>query len=239
MCGAVNKLLSVNVSNMQYMNWNDVFMSDYIVYDLETSGLKPEAGDRIIEFGILGVDDDNPSEPLSWLINPSYPGNFHIPTEVTVMTGINDTEISYGADGSELIPSMMDRFRFKDLVGHNIVKFDDLFLEDECKRLCILSPDKSSLYDTAAMFKAVQLSKPDQTWTQEPHILEEIVNYDTFYDYAMYILSKPIKGLYYNLPHCCEVLGIDTTDIKFHRAGGDTLATYRVREALKDLILVG
>jgi len=219
------------------MNWKDVFMDSYTVYDLETSGLKPEVADRIIEVGILEVNNNVPSQPLSWIINPLYPDPFHIPTEVTMITGITDTAISYGADGKEFLPSLMNRLRFKDLLGHNIIRFDDNFLEHECKRICILSPPKANLYDTASIFKAWQLSLPDQKWTQEPNILNEIEEYDTFYEYGAYILNKPIKGLYYNLPYCCETLSIDTSDIKFHRAGGDVVATYRVREKLKELIL--
>lgn len=219
------------------MNWNDIFDHDsYSVFDLETSGLSPEI-DHIIEIGLLEIHNNRPRSPISWVVNPNFPDAFHVPTEVTIKTGITDTELTYGADPRELFPSFMQRIRWLPVWGHNIVRFDCAFIDGECKRMCMIPPPKETWFDTAAIFKAWRLTLPDQKWKQEPGVLDELENYSTFYDWSMYILSKPIKGLYYNLPFCCETLGIDTSDIKFHRAGGDCIATYRVKEALKKLIL--
>lgn len=219
------------------MDWKQVFSDSYTILDLETSGLHPESGDRIIEVGILEVNDNIPSKPLSWIINPSYPHPFHIPTEVTILTGISDTQISYGADGKEFYPSLMNRLFGRSVVGHNVLRFDSDFLSSECERLCILPPANKDWIDTASIFKGMRLSESGHSWAQEPNILEDLANYNTFWDYGTMILEKRIKKLYYNLPYCCETLGIDTSDIKFHRAGGDVTATYRVREKLKELIL--
>jgi DNA polymerase III epsilon subunit-like protein len=218
------------------MNWNDVFTSDYSVFDFETSGLNEEL-DHIIEIGLLEVRGNSLIGPNSWVVNPNFPEPFHVTTEITMRTGITDTEITYGADPRELFPSFMRRIRWLPIWGHNILRFDTMFIDEECKRMCTIPPPKSSWFDTAAIFKAWRLSLPDQKWTREPTILQQIEEYETFDDYGRMILNKPIKGLYYNLPYCCETLGIDTSDIKLHRAGGDVTATHRVREALKSLIL--
>jgi len=219
------------------MNWNDVFApKDSSVFDFETSGLD-ESLDHVIEVGLLEIRNNLPRAPISWVVNPNFPHAFHITTEVTMLTGITDTEITYGADPRELFPSFINRIRWLPVWGHNIIRFDCVFIDGECRRMCTIPPPKSSWFDTAAIFKAWRLSLPDQKWTQEPNILNEIEEYETFYDYGMMVLGKRIKGLYYNLPYCCETLGIDTSDIKFHRAGADCIATYRVREALKKLIL--
>ena len=218
------------------MNWNEVFTPDYSVFDFETSGLD-ETLDHIIEVGLLEVRDNSLMGPNSWVVNPNFPEPFHVTTEITMRTGITDTEITYGADPRELFPSFIQRIRWLPCWGHNILRFDTHFIDEECRRMCTIPPPNSSWFDTAAIFKAWRLSLPDQKWTREPNILNEIEEFETFYDYGTYILNKPIKGLYYNLPYCCETLGIDTSDIKFHRAGGDVTATYRVREALKPLIL--
>lgn len=218
------------------MNWNAVFTQNFSVFDFETSGLH-ENLDHIIEIGLLEVRSNSPGAPMSWVVNPNFPDAFHVPTEITIRTGITDTEITYGADPRELFPSFIQRIRWLPVWGHNIIRFDTLFIDEECKRMCTIPPPKGSWFDTAAVFKAYQLSLPDQKWTQEPTILQQIEEYETFYDYGMMILSKPIKGLYYNLPYACETLGVDTSDIRFHRAGGDVTATYRLREALKPLIL--
>jgi len=237
MYGVTDKLLNGDDSNITDMKWSEVFTDSYTILDLETSGLKPEAGDRIIEVGILEVHNNVPNAPISWVINPLYPAPFHIPKEVSMLTGITDTELNYGADGKVFIPSLMNRLYGGDVVGHNALRFDSKFLDEECKRLCVLSPSNKSWIDTAAIFKGWQLSLPDQKWRQEHGILDELENYSTFYDWGMMVLSKPIKGLYYNLPFACETLNVDTSDIKWHRAGADCEGTYRLREALKQLIL--
>lgn len=219
------------------MDWNTVFdQPSYKVFDFETSGLD-EKLDHIIEIGLLEVGNDVPSDPVSWVVNPNFPDPFHVTDYITSYTGITDNEIEYGADPKELSPSFIQRIRWLPIWGHNIIRFDTLFIDEECARTCTIPPSKDMWYDMAAIFKAYQLSLRGQTWTQEPDILDQLKDYDTFYDYGSMILNKPITGLYYNLPHCCETLRIDTSDIKFHRAGGDCIAAYRVREALKPLIL--
>jgi len=220
------------------MNWEDVFApQNSSIIDFETSGLN-EALDHIIEIGLLEVRNNSPNAPISWVINPDFPEPFHVTTEITMLTGITDTEITGGADPRELFPSFIQRIRWTPIWGHNVTRFDFLFTSEECRRMCNIPPPKEMWFDTAAVFKAYRLSLPGQKWTQEPTILRQIEEYATFYDYATYILNKPVKGLFYNLPYCCETLGVDTSDVRFHRAGGDVMATYRVMEALKQIILV-
>jgi len=218
------------------MNWNEVFTPNYGVFDFETSGLD-ENLDHVIEIGLLEVRRNSLGEPISWVVNPNFPDAFHVTTEITAMTGITDTEITYGADPHELFPSFIRRIRWFPMWGHNTIRFDTLFIDEECRRVCTIPPPKSSWFDTAAIFKAVRLSEPRHTWRQEPNILDELENYSTFYDYGKMILDKPIKGLFYNLPYACAELNIDVSDIRFHRAGGDCIATYRLREALKSVLL--
>lgn len=219
------------------MNWGEVFNQPNLsIIDFETSGLKPEI-DYIIENGLLEVKNDVPQSPISWVVNPNYPEPFHIPAEVTALTGITDTEITYGADPREIFPSFMDRIRWWPIWGHNLLRFDYLFIDEECKRSCTIPPPKKIWFDTAAIFKAWQLTLPNKQWKQEPNALNEIEDYSTFYDYGMHILDKRIRGLKYNLGFCCETLNIDTTGLRFHRAGSDVTATYRVKEALEHVIL--
>lgn len=219
------------------MKWEEVFTPpDSSIIDFETSGLKPELN-HIIEVGLLEIRENQQIGPNSWIVNPNFPEPFHITEEITEITGISDTEITYGADPTELFPSLIQRIRWLPIWGHNLLRFDLLFINEECNRVCVIPPPKGSWFDTAAIFKAYQLSLPDQKWTREPYILDTLEDYNLFYDWGMMVLNKPIRGLYYNLPHTCKTLGVDTSDIKFHRAGGDVVATYRVREALKKIIL--
>ena len=222
------------------MKWEEVFeQPKYAVLDFETSGLNPEL-DHIIEVGLLESETEGEYEDMhiiSWVVNPNFPNPFHVTNEIILLTGITDTQITNGADPKELLPSLMQRVRWSPVWGHNLLRFDLPFINGACKRSCTIPPSKKTWFDTAAIFKAYRLSLPDQKWTQEPHILDELEDYNTFYDWGVMVLSKPIKGLYYNLPYTCETLGVDVSLVRFHRAGGDVFATYKVREALKKLVL--
>ena len=220
------------------MNWESVFnqTDPYSVIDFETSGLSPEL-DHIIEIGLLEIRNNSPMAPISWVVNPNFPEPFHVTEEITRLTGITETEISYGADPKELFPSFIERIRWNKVWGHNLLRFDSLFIDEECKRTCTIPPPKETWFDTAAIFKAYRLTLPDQKWKQEPNVLDELEDYPNFYEWGMYILSKPIKGLYYNLPFCCETLDINTSGTQFHRAGIDVAMTYVVRAKLAEIIL--
>ncbi len=125
------------------MNWESVFnQGNFSVFDFETSGLS-ESLDHVIEVGLLEVRNDSPKEPISWVVNPNYPEPFHVPTEVTSMTGISDTQIMYGADPRELFPSFIDRIRWVPAWGHNIIRFDTMFIDEECRRICTIPPPKT------------------------------------------------------------------------------------------------
>ena len=220
------------------MEWKDVFTDSYIVLDTESSGLHPDKGDRIIEVGLITIRDHKPvGDAIGWVINPVFPDSFHLQPEIVELTGYTDTVIEYGADPKEFYPSLMNRLFGERIWAHNGNRFDLPFLEAECRRVCAITPPKQNWYDSAAVFKAWQLSLPDKPWTREPYILDELANYDTFYDYANYILEKRIRGLKYNVAFACETLKIDISDLKLHRAHTDVVAEYRLLEKMREIIL--
>lgn len=98
-------------------------LEDYIVVDLETTGLSAK-DNRIIEIGALKVKGGEVKEVFETFVNPGCA----IPGRITEVTGINDgmvagapyieTEIVRFIDFSEELP----------LVGHNLI-FDYSFLK--------------------------------------------------------------------------------------------------------------
>lgn len=99
------------------------YVTDYVVFDLETTGLSP-AADKIIELSALKVKDGKVTETFSSLVNPGRP----IPYGATVVNGITDEMVK---DAPSILKVLDDFLVFAQdtiLVGHNIHSFDMKFL---------------------------------------------------------------------------------------------------------------
>lgn len=107
---------------------NALNLDDFVVLDLETTGLDPEK-DRIIEIGAVRFVDGVETDSFQQLVNPGMP----IPNFITKLTGITDQDV---ADAPE-IESVFDALiRFIDestVVGHQI-NFDAAFVEYQFRR---------------------------------------------------------------------------------------------------------
>jgi DNA polymerase-3 subunit epsilon len=98
-------------------------MKDYIVLDLETTGLKPKSGSEIIEIGITEITKGEISNNFSKLIKPKE----CIPEFITNLTHITN----YMVKDSDSIESTLPKFRNyigdKTVIAHN-AKFDIGFI---------------------------------------------------------------------------------------------------------------
>jgi len=96
------------------------------VIDVETTGLSPASGDRVVEIGVIARLGERETARLCRLINPGRP----IPDEVRGIHGISDADV----DGQPHFESIAgDVARLLDgawIVGHN-VSFDVGFLAME------------------------------------------------------------------------------------------------------------
>ncbi|MBP5702520.1 MAG: PolC-type DNA polymerase III, partial [Lachnospiraceae bacterium] len=103
--------------------------TDYVVYDIETTGLSP-VKNKIIEFGAVKVSGGKIVDRFSTFVNPEEP----IPYEITKLTSITDDDVS-DADNINLV---MPRFlRFCEgcvWVAHN-AEFDVNFVKEKCREL--------------------------------------------------------------------------------------------------------
>ena len=195
--------------------------------DLETTGLTP-CKDVPIEVGLLFVIDWIPSDPLSWIINPNYPEKFNIPDVIRALTGITSEQVSTGADPKVFYPALASLLQGMTIWGHNVSMFDRKFIDCECHRTCVVPPKAEQYYDTAAIVKATQID-----------MMKDLENADSFNDWAVKVLGTPRKGIYYNLPYSCNEYHVDTTGIKWHSAGQDVIATFRLLKAIRELWLAG
>lgn len=204
-------------------------MNTYAVFDLETTGFSP-GRDAITELGWLVVRDGIVGEPASLLVLPSVP----VPDDVAQLTGITTRMLlEQGVPLEEALRTFSreigDSIAFGlyleacdalPLIGHNVIRFDAPFLEAALSTCGFASPSRARYHDTAAIYKAGKLGIP-QSWPMGAH-----------HRWAEYVLARQVRGLKYSLAHCCAELGICTTDVVAHRAGGDVVATQRLYEAL-------
>ena len=108
------------------------YTSDYIILDIETTGLQAEK-DNIIEIGALKIIQGRVDEEFQCFIKI----NEKLPKNIMELTGITDEMI--GAEGIELKKAMDMLFSFvSDLsvVIYN-ASFDCTFLEEACKKIQI------------------------------------------------------------------------------------------------------
>jgi len=106
-----------------------IYTKDYVVFDLETTGLSPEK-DEIIEISGVKVRNGQICGEFSSLINPGRP----IPYSATSINGITDDMVR---DEPPLRQALQDFLAFTGndiLVGHNIHSFDMNFLHNGAAR---------------------------------------------------------------------------------------------------------
>ncbi len=105
--------------------------TDYVVYDIETTGLSP-VKNKIIEIGAVKVRGGKITERYSTFVNPEEP----IPYEITKLTSITDAEVENARTISEIIPEFLDFCDGCVWVAHN-AEFDVNFVKEKCRQLGI------------------------------------------------------------------------------------------------------
>ncbi len=103
----------------------DFHSGNYVVFDLETTGLVPGT-DRIIEISGIKVLGDNVSEEFSTLVNPGI----RIPYAATRVNGITDKMVQDAPSIQEALTDFLEFAGDLVLVGHNIHTFDTNFVYD-------------------------------------------------------------------------------------------------------------
>lgn len=107
----------------------EVYRADYVVFDLETTGLSPET-DEIIEISGVKVRDGRAVEEFSTLVNPGRP----IPYAASRVNGITDQMVQDAPPLSDALGRFLDFAGEDILVGHNIHTFDMPFLYHGARR---------------------------------------------------------------------------------------------------------
>ncbi len=99
------------------------YVPDYVVFDLETTGLSTNT-DEIIEISAVKAEGGKVKETFSTLVNPGRP----IPREASMVNGITDDMVAGAPKLPEAIKEFSEFIGKQVLVGHNIRSFDLKFL---------------------------------------------------------------------------------------------------------------
>lgn len=129
-----------------YNNKEKNFVDDYVVFDLETTGLEPETS-KIIEIGALKYRNNELVEEFSVLINPEC----KIPSIITEITGIKDEDVVNKKTIKEVLPEFILFIEDLPLIAHNS-SFDLSFIEENIHSLK-LNPLKNKNIDTLEIAK--------------------------------------------------------------------------------------
>ncbi|MEZ4572110.1 MAG: exonuclease domain-containing protein [Thermomicrobiales bacterium] len=104
------------------------FPAEFVVVDVETTGLKPRHH-RITEVAVIRVSDKGEKMVWSSLVNPER----RIPRQISRLTGIDDLMVASAPRFASIAPTILELIGEQLIVGHN-VNFDINFLNAELAR---------------------------------------------------------------------------------------------------------
>ena len=105
------------------------YTPDYVVYDLETTGISCQR-DEVIEISAIRVRGGHPVSTFTQLINPGRP----IPYGASSVNHIYDNMVADKPGFSQVLGEFLDFIGDDVLVGHNIKRFDMNFIYRDCQR---------------------------------------------------------------------------------------------------------
>lgn len=121
-------------------NGSGTSQKSFVIFDLETTGFKPEDGHEILEIGAEKVVEREVVGQFHSLVRPTRP----IPEESMKIHGITEEMAASGKELAEVIPDFLKFIEGAVLVGHN-VGFDLSFLFDACRKVGAQKPQNQSL----------------------------------------------------------------------------------------------
>ena len=123
------------------------FTSDFVVFDLETTGFSP-MNNKIIEIGAVKIVDGRIADKFSSFVNPQEP----IPFRITQLTSITDEDVMGAPTIEEVLPQFLEFCKDCVLVAHN-ASFDMGFIMENCKRLGY--PQEFTYVDTVGIARVL------------------------------------------------------------------------------------
>ena len=125
-------------------------MTRSVLFDTETTGLEPLAGDRVIEVACLELWRDLPTgETFHVFMDPGR----DIPEEATRVHGMTRADLRGKPRFAEVAEGLLAFLQDSPLIAHN-APFDFGFLDAEFARIGAPALDRARMVDTLALAKA-------------------------------------------------------------------------------------
>lgn len=105
---------------------NDFKKIEFVVLDVETTGLSPVNGDRVIEVAALKIRELKVVDRFYSLVDPKRPLSYG----AFLVNGITEEMLRGAPPAPEILPGFLDFLGTACLVGHNI-RFDLGFIKSE------------------------------------------------------------------------------------------------------------
>ncbi|MCA9401020.1 MAG: 3'-5' exonuclease [Candidatus Omnitrophica bacterium] len=121
---------------------------EFVVFDVETTGLYPTKGDRIIELAAVKVKENKIVDTFDTFINPQR----EIPEESQKIHNITPDMLKEAPTHDEVLPNLVDFISGACLVAHNI-KFDLDFVSHELSLMGRKLRQETPAVDTLKMSK--------------------------------------------------------------------------------------
>lgn len=106
--------------------------SRYVVFDLETTGLSPKAGDRVIEIGAVVVEKGRLGAEFHSLVHTEQPMHW----AARKVHGISPADLAAAPLAAEIFPVFREFIGDSPLIAHNL-PFDLRFLASELSRFSL------------------------------------------------------------------------------------------------------
>ena len=132
-----------DTSSAIYGQYNADFDNEFVVFDIETTGLSQE-NCKITEIGAVKIKSGKVIDRFSSFINPEVP----IPEEIVKLTGITDEMVADAEKIDAVLPKFFEFIGDRLLIAHNAL-FDTGFIRAAAKSLGL--PFDNPFLDTVAL----------------------------------------------------------------------------------------
>jgi len=123
--------------------------AEFVVFDLETTGLGAKFGDEIIEIAGIRIKNGKVIDKFSTLVNPCRP----ISSGATAVNGITDEMVAKAPKITEVLPKFLEFSKDGVFVAHN-ASFDMGFLLEKMKQINYRSY-RESVLDTLVLSRKI------------------------------------------------------------------------------------
>lgn len=108
-----------------------------VILDFETTGLRPECGDRITEVGVVRIENDHMTSRFESLVDCGV----RVPSYITAYTGITQPMVDSAPPVRRVMRQLLEFIGTTPVVAHG-ARFDEEFFRLECLRLGIAPPQE-------------------------------------------------------------------------------------------------